>query len=981
MRQAIWISAAVAAVVAAGASPGAAAAAQATRAPAGTLADGTAIEVITLANDRGVSARILTYGATLQSLLAPDCNGRIADVVLGADDLASYVARPNYFGVTVGRFANRIAGGSFAIDGTTYQLPANDGRNSLHGGGRGFDKVPWRVVSLGSAPQPRVVLAHTSPDGESGYPGRLDVTVTYALDAQGALAITFDATTDRPTIVNMTNHAIFNLAGEGAPGGALDQLLTIPARAYTPVSADLIPTGELRPVAGTPFDFRAPRRLAQDIRDGRDEQLRFGRGYDHNFALDKGVTAAPELAARLEDPGLGPGARGADHRARRAGLRRQLPRRHLHRQVRPHLPDGRRHRARAAEVPRRAQSPELRVGPGRSGPAVSPRDGLSPVLPGRPMSAPPVRLRSRAWFDNSANIDMTALYLERYLNYGLSLEELRSGRPIIGIAQTGSDLSPCNRHHLVLAQRVRDGIREMGGIAIEFPVHPIQETGKRPTAALDRNLAYLGLVEALYGYPIDGVVLTIGCDKTTPACLMAAATVNIPAIALSVGPMLNGWHNGERTGSGTIVWKAREMLAAGTIDDDGFIKLVASSAPSTGYCNTMGTATTMNSLAEALGMMLPGSAAIPAPYRDRQEAAYRTGRRIVEMVAEDLKPSDILTRDAFHNAIVVNSAIGGSTNAPIHLTAIARHIGVDLPLKEWETVGHRVPLLVNLQPAGEYLGEDYYRAGGVPAVVAQLMTAGLVREGTITVNGRTLADNCRGAAILDERVIRPFDRPLTAEAGFLVLSGNLFDAAIMKTSVIGEEFRSRYLSNPEDPEAFEGPIVVFDGPEDYHRRIDDPALGITPATMLFMRGTGPIGYPGAAEVVNMRPPAYLITEGVSALPCVGDGRQSGTSASPSILNASPEAAVMGGLALLRTGDRVRIDLKTRTVDVLIDDGELAARRRELEVQGGYAFPRSQTPWQEIQRSLVGQLASGAILEGSEKFQRIAQTSGLPRDNH
>jgi dihydroxy-acid dehydratase len=598
------------------------------------------------------------------------------------------------------------------------------------------------------------------------------------------------------------------------------------------------------------------------------------------------------------------------------------------------------------------------------------------------MSGPaPAKLRSRAWFDNSANIDMTALYLERYLNYGLSLEELRSGRPIIGIAQTGSDLAPCNRHHLVLAQRVRDGIREMGGIPIEFPVHPIQETGKRPTAALDRNLAYLGLVEALYGYPIDGVVLTIGCDKTTPACLMAAATVNIPAIALSVGPMLNGWHEGQRTGSGTIVWKAREMLAAGTIDHDGFIRLVASSAPSTGYCNTMGTATTMNSLAEALGMMLPGSAAIPAPYRDRQEAAYRTGRRIVEMVAEDLKPSDVMTRDAFHNAIVVTSAIGGSTNAPIHLAAIARHIGIDLPLKDWETVGHRVPLLVNLQPAGEYLGEDYYRAGGVPAVVAQLMNAGLIREGAITVNGQTLADNCRGTAILDERVIRPFERPLTEHAGFLVLSGNLFEAAIMKTSVIGEEFRSRYLSNPDDPEAFEGPIVVFDGPEDYHRRIDDPALGITPGTMLFMRGTGPIGYPGAAEVVNMRPPAYLITEGVSALPCVGDGRQSGTSASPSILNASPEAAVMGGLALLRSGDRVRIDLKTRTVDVLIADDELAARRRDLHAAGGYPVPPSQTPWQEIQRGLVGQLASGAILEGSEKFQRIAQTSGLPRDNH
>jgi dihydroxy-acid dehydratase len=412
------------------------------------------------------------------------------------------------------------------------------------------------------------------------------------------------------------------------------------------------------------------------------------------------------------------------------------------------------------------------------------------------MSGPaPAKLRSRAWFDNSANIDMTALYLERYLNYGLSLEELRSGRPIIGIAQTGSDLAPCNRHHLVLAQRVRDGIREMGGIPIEFPVHPIQETGKRPTAALDRNLAYLGLVEALYGYPIDGVVLTIGCDKTTPACLMAAATVNIPAIALSVGPMLNGWHEGQRTGSGTIVWKAREMLAAGTIDHDGFIRLVASSAPSTGYCNTIGTATTMNSLAEALGMMLPGSAAIPAPYRDRQEAAYRTGRRIVEMVAEDLKPSDVMTRDAFHNAIVVTSAIGGSTNAPIHLAAIARHIGIDLPLKDWETVGHRVPLLVNLQPAGEYLGEDYYRAGGVPAVVAQLMTAGLIREGAITVNGRTLADNCRGTAILDERVIRPFERPLTEHAGFLVLSGNLFEAATSPIRMIPKRSKDRSSSS------------------------------------------------------------------------------------------------------------------------------------------------------------------------------------------
>lgn len=591
------------------------------------------------------------------------------------------------------------------------------------------------------------------------------------------------------------------------------------------------------------------------------------------------------------------------------------------------------------------------------------------------------QLRSRAWFDNPDNIDMTSLYLERYLNFGLSLEELRSGKPIIGIAQTGSDLSPCNRHHLVLAERIREGIREAGGIAIEFPVHPIQETGKRPTAGLDRNLAYLGLVEALYGYPLDGVVLTTGCDKTTPASLMAAATVNIPAIALSVGPMLNGWHKGERTGSGTIVWKGRELLAAGELDEEGFIKLVASSAPSTGYCNTMGTATTMNSLAEALGMMLPGSAAIPAPYRDRQECAYHTGKRIVEMVHEDLKPSDILTLDAFHNAIVVNSAIGGSTNAPIHLAAIARHVGVALPLKDWETFGHKVPLLVNLQPAGEYLGEDYYRAGGVPAVIAQLIDQGLIRESAMTVNGRTMGENCSDATIEDERVIRPFGEPVRKDAGFLVLTGNLFDAAIMKTSVIGEEFRQRYLSNPDDPEAFEGPAVVFDGPEDYHRRIDDPALGITPETLLFMRGAGPIGYPGAAEVVNMRPPAYLITEGVHALPCIGDGRQSGTSGSPSILNASPEAAAMGGLALIETGDRVRIDLRQGRVDVLIPDEELAARRAALEASGGYSYPESQTPWQEIQRALVGQMDTGAILEGAEKYQRIAQTRGLPRDNH
>jgi dihydroxy-acid dehydratase len=591
------------------------------------------------------------------------------------------------------------------------------------------------------------------------------------------------------------------------------------------------------------------------------------------------------------------------------------------------------------------------------------------------------KLRSREWFDNPDNIDMTALYLERYLNFGLSLEELQSGKPIIGIAQTGSDLSPCNRHHLVLAERLRDGIRQAGGIPLEFPVHPIQETGKRPTAGLDRNLAYLGLVEALYGYPIDGVVLTTGCDKTTPACLMAAATVNIPAIALSVGPMLNGWHKGERTGSGTIVWKARQLLATGQIDDAQFIRLVASSAPSTGYCNTMGTATTMNSLAEALGMMLPGSAAIPAPYRDRQECAWRTGKRIVEMVAEDLKPSDIMTLDAFRNAIVVNSAIGGSTNAPIHLAAMARHVGVDLPLKEWETRGHEVPLLVNLQPVGEYLGEDYYRAGGVPAVVAQLMGADLIAEGAMTVNGRTIGENCRDATIEDEAVIHPWGQPLVEHAGFLVLSGNLFAAAIMKTSAISADFRARYLSDPADPDAFVGNVAVFDGPEDYHHRIDDPALALDDNTILVMRGAGPVGYPGAAEVVNMRPPAYLISQGIDAIPCIGDGRQSGTSGSPSILNVSPEAAVAGGLALLRTGDRLRVDLRARRVDVLLDETELAARREELAAAGGYAYPPSQTPWQEIQRKLVGQLDSGAILEGSEKYQRLAQTQGVPRNNH
>ena len=591
------------------------------------------------------------------------------------------------------------------------------------------------------------------------------------------------------------------------------------------------------------------------------------------------------------------------------------------------------------------------------------------------------KLRSRAWFDNPDNPDMTALYLERYLNFGLSREELQSGKPIIGIAQTGSDLSPCNRHHLVLAQRVREGIREAGGIAIEFPVHPIQETGKRPTAGLDRNLAYLGLVEVLYGYPLDGVVLTIGCDKTTPAMLMGAATVNIPAIALSVGPMLNGYFKGERTGSGTIVWKARQMMAAGEIDYKGFVDLVASSAPSTGYCNTMGTASTMNSLAESLGMELPGGAAIPAPYRDRQENAYRTGLRIVEMVKEDLKPSDILTKDNFINTIVVNSAIGGSTNAPIHIQAIARHIGVDLKLEDFQTYGHKVPLLVNLQPAGEYLGEDYYHAGGVPAVVNELMSQGLIRENAPTVNGKTIGENCRNTPIQDDKVIRRFNNPLKKDAGFLVLRGNLFDNAIMKTSVISPEFFERYLNDPKHPGMFEGKAVVFDGPEDYHHRIDDPSLAIDEHTMLFMRGAGPIGYPGAAEVVNMRPPDYLIKKGITALPCIGDGRQSGTSGSPSILNASPEAAAGGNLAILRTGDRVRIDLNKGSADILISAEELKKRQDDLASMGGYQDPKNQTPWQEIQRGIVDQLGDGAVLKPAVKYQRIAQTSGTPRDNH
>src|SRR5271155_4379062 len=531
-------------------------------------------------------------------------------------------------------------------------------------------------------------------------------------------------------------------------------------------------------------------------------------------------------------------------------------------------------------------------------------------------------LRSQLWFDNPDNPGMTALYLERYLNYGLTRAELTSGKPIVGIAQTGSDLSPCNRHHLDLAERVRAGIRDAGGIAMEFPVHPIQETGKRPTAALDRNLAYLGLVEVLYGYPLDGVVLMTGCDKTTPACLMAAATVNTPAIVLSGGPMLDHVQNGKLMGSGTLIWQARQDQAAGLIDYKELIDIVAASAPSIGHCNTMGTASTMNALAEALGLSLPGCAAIPAPYRERGQIAYATGVRAVEIVREDLKPSDILTRAAFENAIVACSAIGGSTNAPIHINAIARHVGVPLAIGDWEKIGFDVPLLVNMQPAGEYLGEEYYRAGGLPAVMHELLEAGRIHGNALTINGKTVADNIARAKTYNTDVIRTYDKPLKPHAGFKVLHGNLFDSAIMKTSVISEEFRKRYLSDPKDPNAFEGRAVVFDGPEDYHKRIDDPALGIDEHTILFMRGAGPIAYPGSAEVVNMQPPAALIKKGVTALACVGDGRQSGTSGTPSILNASPEAADGGGLALLKTGDRVRIDLNKGTADMLIPAAEL-----------------------------------------------------------
>ena len=589
------------------------------------------------------------------------------------------------------------------------------------------------------------------------------------------------------------------------------------------------------------------------------------------------------------------------------------------------------------------------------------------------------KLRSREWFDNAVDPGMTALYLERQLNFGLTREELQSGRPVIGISQTGSDIAPCNRIHLALVQRVKEGVRAGGGLPLEFPVHPIQETLRRPTAALDRNLAYLGLVEILHGYPLDGVVLTTGCDKTTPAALMAAATADLPAIVLSGGPMLDGWYNGERAGSGMVIWHGRQLHAAGKIDDEEFMEMAAASAPSAGHCNTMGTALTMNSLAEALGMSLPGCAAIPAPLRERAQMAFFTGQRAVAMVREDLRPSKILTRKAVENAIVVNSAIGGSTNAPIHITAIARHAGLELPIDEWQRIGLPIPLLVNCQPAGEYLGESYHRAGGVPAVCTELLAAKKLHGNVLTVTGKTLAQNLKqyfsNAGKVDRQVIFAFKKPLKKRAGFIVLRGNLFDSAIMKTSVISEEFTQRHLRKHGRPNILEGRVVVFEGSEDYRRRIDDPALKIDAETILVVRGVGVSGWPGAAEVVNMEPPAKLIKRGITSLPCIGDGRQSGTSASPSILNATPEAAVGGGLALIKTGDRVRIDLTKGTANMLITDDELAGRKK------AWNPPRleNQTPWQELFRRETGQLETGACLDFAVAKRRV--TRKTPRHNH
>lgn len=584
--------------------------------------------------------------------------------------------------------------------------------------------------------------------------------------------------------------------------------------------------------------------------------------------------------------------------------------------------------------------------------------------------------RSREWFAAPERSDMTALYLERFMNYGLTPEELRSGRPIIGIAQTGSDLSPCNRIHLDLARRVRDGIRDAGGIPMEFPVHPIFENCRRPTAALDRNLAYLGLVEILYGYPIDAVVLTTGCDKTTPAGVMAASTVDIPAIVLSGGPMLDGWHDGQLVGSGTVIWRSRRQLAAGEIDEEEFLQRACNSAPSAGHCNTMGTASTMNAVAEALGLSLPGCAAIPAPYRERGQMAYETGRRIVEMAYEDLRPSRILTRESFLNALSVVSVAGGSSNAQVHIMAMARHAGVQLDAQDWTDHAYDLPLLLNMQPAGQFLGERFFRAGGVPALMWELQQAGKLHADCASVTGKTVGENLQGRETHDREVIRPFSDPLMHKAGFMVLSGNLFDFGIMKTSVISEAFRQRYLSRPGQEGIFEARAVVFEGADDYHARINDPALNIDEGCILVMRGAGPIGWPGSAEVVNMQPPDALIKRGINTLPTLGDGRQSGTADSPSILNASPESAVGGGLSWLQSGDTVRIDLNTGRCDALVSPEEITRRNRDLPAP---PVPASQSPWEALYREKTGQLADGATLDFALAFQRISEKT--PRHNH
>jgi dihydroxyacid dehydratase/phosphogluconate dehydratase len=592
------------------------------------------------------------------------------------------------------------------------------------------------------------------------------------------------------------------------------------------------------------------------------------------------------------------------------------------------------------------------------------------------MTRTPARpFRSREWFAAPDRVDMTALYLERYMNYGLTPDELRSGRPIVGISQSGSDLVPCNRIHLQLVERVKAGIRDAGGIPMEFPMHPIFENCRRPTAALDRNLAYLGLVEVLNGYPIDAVVLTTGCDKTTPASIMAACTVDIPAITLSGGPMLDGWHDGELVGSGTVIWRSRRLLAAGKIDEAEFLRRAADSAPSPGHCNTMGTASTMNAVSEALGLSLPGNAAIPAPYRERGQIAYATGRRIVDMAYEDLRPSKILTRESFLNAIRLVTAIGGSTNAQPHIVAMARHAGIEIRPQDWIDHGYDVPLLANVQPAGQYLSERFHRAGGVPAVMWELMRAGHFDGGALTVTGRTQAENLQGRETTDREVIYPFDRPLKERAGFLVLGGNLFDFAIMKTSVISEEFRNRYLCRPGYEDAFEARAIVFDGSDDYHHRINDTALDIDENCILVIRGSGPLGWPGSAEVVNMQPPDALLQRGITSLPTLGDGRQSGTSDSPSILNASPESAAGGGLAWLRTGDMIRIDLKNGRCDALVDEEEIARRKSEPPPP----IPESNTPWEELYREKTGQLADGQVLEFAVKYRGTSNRT--PRHNH